>query len=226
MRGHPRIRKIFAIAALASVELASPEPDLEPDVTNRTPEYRAKFPLGKIPAFESSDGSFRLVESEAIAAYVAGCAKDPKIRLALLGGTLEERALVQQWTSFTGHHFEPTVLKIAEFVYGPPEARGSSEEKSQMQDWDRWLTYLENHLRGDGSGGTPRKWLVSIGGGAEDCPSIADITVACVLWGGCRVFMDPESRARWPESIRWLQQIRTTPGIHESFAGLMLDEKE
>jgi elongation factor 1-gamma len=145
--------------------------------------------------------------------------------VALLGGTLEERALVQQWTSFSGHHFEPTVVRIADFVYGPPEARGSPEEKSEMQDWERWLAYLENHLRGDGSGGAPRKWLVPISGGAENCPSIADITVACVLWAGCRVFMGSEVRAQYPESIRWLQQIRTTPGIHESFVGLMLEEE-
>lgn len=36
--------------------------------TNRTPEYLAKFPHGKVPAFEGPDG-FLLTESTAIAKY-------------------------------------------------------------------------------------------------------------------------------------------------------------
>lgn len=38
--------------------------------TNTTPEFLAKFPLGKVPAFEGADG-FLLTESLAIAYYVA-----------------------------------------------------------------------------------------------------------------------------------------------------------
>jgi elongation factor 1-gamma len=38
--------------------------------TNKTPEYKAKFASGKIPAFETKDG-FRLFEGSAIARYSA-----------------------------------------------------------------------------------------------------------------------------------------------------------
>ena len=38
--------------------------------TNKTPEFLKKFPLGKVPAFEGSDGVL-LTESNAIAYYVA-----------------------------------------------------------------------------------------------------------------------------------------------------------
>jgi elongation factor 1-gamma len=37
-------------------------------VTNKSPEFLAKFPLGKIPAFEGADG-FKLYEGDAIANY-------------------------------------------------------------------------------------------------------------------------------------------------------------
>ena len=37
--------------------------------TNQTPEFKSKFPLGKVPAFEGADG-FCLTESIAIASYV------------------------------------------------------------------------------------------------------------------------------------------------------------
>jgi len=39
-------------------------------VTNKTPEFLAKFPLGQVPGFEGDDG-FLLVESAAIARYIA-----------------------------------------------------------------------------------------------------------------------------------------------------------
>ena len=38
--------------------------------TNKAPEFLKKFPLGKVPAFEGSDGVL-LTESNAIAYYVA-----------------------------------------------------------------------------------------------------------------------------------------------------------
>ena len=38
--------------------------------TNKKPEFLNKFPLGKVPAFEGSDGVL-LTESNAIAYYVA-----------------------------------------------------------------------------------------------------------------------------------------------------------
>ena len=38
--------------------------------TNKSPEFLKKFPLGKVPAFEGSDGVL-LTESNAIAYYVA-----------------------------------------------------------------------------------------------------------------------------------------------------------
>lgn len=40
--------------------------------TNKSPEYRAKFPHGKIPAFEGADG-FKLFETQAIARYREFC---------------------------------------------------------------------------------------------------------------------------------------------------------
>merc|ERR1712083_1116909 len=40
--------------------------------TNKTPDFLKKFPLGKVPAFEGSDGTI-LTESNAIAYYVASC---------------------------------------------------------------------------------------------------------------------------------------------------------
>merc|ERR1712241_1019113 len=57
--------------------------------TNKSPEFLKKFPLGKVPAFEGSDGLL-LTESNAIADYVAND--------ELRGGSeAAARAQVVQW---------------------------------------------------------------------------------------------------------------------------------
>jgi hypothetical protein len=53
-------------AAIAGLHLQLKETKVDPDT--KTPEYLSKFPTGKIPAFEGSDGLL-LVESSAIARY-------------------------------------------------------------------------------------------------------------------------------------------------------------
>jgi len=58
--------------------------------TNKTPEYLAKFPLGKIPTFEGSDG-FNLSEGNAIAYYLADIAP-AAVRDQLIGSTPHQRA--------------------------------------------------------------------------------------------------------------------------------------
>lgn len=56
------------MAALTKTDLLPTPPEYKHFVTNSTPEWLAKFPLGKVPAFEGVDG-FRLTEGIAIARY-------------------------------------------------------------------------------------------------------------------------------------------------------------
>ncbi|KIO11413.1 hypothetical protein M404DRAFT_127786, partial [Pisolithus tinctorius Marx 270] len=57
---------ILAAADLSGLDIDVPH--FEFGVTNRTPEFLEKFPLGKIPAFEDNTG-FALVEGIAIARH-------------------------------------------------------------------------------------------------------------------------------------------------------------
>lgn len=59
--------KIKSAAALGGIEIAEPAA-YEHMVDNKKPEFLAKFPHGKIPAWESSDG-FKLFEGVVIARY-------------------------------------------------------------------------------------------------------------------------------------------------------------
>lgn len=52
--GNFRVHRAQVIAALNGLELNIPE--FAMGVTNKTPEFLAKFPLAKVPAFEGADG--------------------------------------------------------------------------------------------------------------------------------------------------------------------------
>ena len=51
----PNKKQTHAVANLNGLQID--EAPFQMGVTNRTPEFLSKFPLGKIPAFESADGS-------------------------------------------------------------------------------------------------------------------------------------------------------------------------
>jgi len=87
-------KRIFATAVAAGVKIDLDD-KFEMGVTNKTPEYLAKFPFGKVPAFEGS-GGLLLVESTAISRYVASLSPNPQ----LLGSTKAEAALIDQWVAF------------------------------------------------------------------------------------------------------------------------------
>ncbi|XP_061356191.1 glutathione S-transferase F11-like [Gastrolobium bilobum] len=67
----------------------------------KRPDFLLRQPFGQVPVVE--DGDFRLFESRAIARYYA--AKYADRGPDLLGTTLEERALVDQWLEVEAHNF-------------------------------------------------------------------------------------------------------------------------
>ncbi|KAF9233388.1 hypothetical protein BU15DRAFT_27404, partial [Melanogaster broomeanus] len=87
---------ILNIAALNGLDLQ--QAPFEFGVTNKSPEFLSKFPYGKIPAFEDSEG-WKLTEGTTIARYlsVIGGKSD------FLGSNAKETALVDQWTHFAEH---------------------------------------------------------------------------------------------------------------------------
>lgn len=59
--------QIQAVAAVGGVEITIAE-GYEYGVTNKTPEFLAKFPMGKVPALETPSG-LNIFEGTAIARY-------------------------------------------------------------------------------------------------------------------------------------------------------------
>lgn len=201
--------QILACAKLNNLALEVP-PDFAFGVTNQTPDYLAKFPLGKIPVLEHGD--FCLTESLAIAEYVAkhGPASDQ-----LLGATAGEQAHVHQFTYFNENHFGPTMRKLTvwRFGYGTYDEK---VEEAEAKNLERWLEYLEGVLKG-------RKWFVDMKDGRG--PSLADLAIADHLYMGFVKYIDAEMRKDYPALVEWYKRVSSIPEIAELYAGEMVDKR-
>jgi len=199
----------MAVAALNGLELTI-SPDFEMGKTNKTPEYLAKFPLGKIPALETASG-FMLYESSAITHYL--CEVGPR-REQLLGATPEERALVQQWVFFTTEQLYRTVMELVRPLLGFVPHDAAVEQRSR-EDLARWLAFLNEHLAG-------RTWFLP-GGTAL---SLADISVAHGLRLGLKLCIDAEERGKYPNLMQWWDRVLAVPEVNTAFGGNEVLEKK
>jgi elongation factor 1-gamma len=76
------------VAKFAGVDITVQQ--IKPFVDNKTTEYLAKFPFGRVPALETEEGN--IYESNAVAFYIAS-----KHLPSLLGGSDLEKALILQF---------------------------------------------------------------------------------------------------------------------------------
>ncbi|KAJ2530843.1 hypothetical protein EV175_007270, partial [Coemansia sp. RSA 1933] len=100
-----RSYKARIVAKYLGLELET-TPEFQMGVDNKTPEYLAKFPCGKVPTYDGADG-FTLTDSSTIAYYVASKAGGDS---PLLGKTAEETAEILQYILFAEADFTPAVL--------------------------------------------------------------------------------------------------------------------
>ncbi|KIO30484.1 hypothetical protein M407DRAFT_5667 [Tulasnella calospora MUT 4182] len=190
--GQPTGNRIKAVAAFGGVQIESDE-SWEFGVTNKSPEWLAKFPYGKIPAFECASG-LNLYETIAIARYIASLSKN-----SLLGTTPEEAAQVDQWVSFgdtelfANGSFVRYMLN-GKYPYSKPIDNYYRERNA------RSLKCLESHLAN-------RTYLVS------ERITLADISVASVLKVQFSWLVDTAERAALPNTVRFFETVSNQPAI-------------
>ncbi|KAI6104916.1 glutathione S-transferase C-terminal-like protein [Pisolithus croceorrhizus] len=160
----PQAKVILSAAALSNlgIELLP----FEYGVTNKSPEFTEKFPLAKIPAFESLDG-FRLTEGVAIARYVSSLVPDA----GLLGRSTKETALVDQWVHFA----ESEIHMDASMIYAGVGLKLLPGYNADLHKWHeervvRSLRFLDNYLETRPSG-------LLVGDGI----TLADVFLATVI---------------------------------------------
>ncbi|RAH68495.1 uncharacterized protein BO66DRAFT_326781 [Aspergillus aculeatinus CBS 121060] len=196
--------QIQAAAALNNLTLDIPQP-FAFGTANKSPEFLEKFPTGKVPAFESSDGEVTLVESDAIAQYVAGCGPAAP---ALLGRNVAEQAAVRQWICFAETEVFRNMVAVVLWRVGMREydARVDGEGAKGLEEA---LAVVERHLAG---GEREKDYLATEGG-----LSLADLTLASALFWAFMHYIDEEMRGRFPRVVRWYLRVVGAERVREVF---------
>merc|ERR1712012_1258857 len=157
--------------------------------TNKKPEFLSKFPLGKVPAFEGSDGVL-LTESNAIAYYVAND--------ELRGGSdAAARAQVVQWMCMADNEILPASCTWVFPTMGIMQYNKTATERAK-EDIKAALKTLNDHL-------LTRTFLVG------ERLSLADIAVACTMISLYTQVLDAEFRKPFVNVTRWFNTVVNQP---------------
>ena len=159
---------------------------------NKTPDYLAMNPNGKVPVLE--DGDFVVWESRAINAYLASL----KPEAGLYPDDARKRALIDQWSYWQAIHLGPAIQRIAfERLLKPMFGMGEADEtviEQQMKELAQLLPVLDAALAG-------KDWVCG------DL-SVADFALASVF-----VYRAPSrlSLDAYPNIAAWLARMEARP---------------
>ncbi|KAF5302173.1 hypothetical protein FQR65_LT08597 [Abscondita terminalis] len=185
-----------AYKALIAAKYASANVKVDPDFvfgeTNKSSVFLKKFPSGKVPAFESSDGKC-LQDGNAIAYYVAND--------ELRGKNDFDRAQVLQWICFAESDILPASCAWVFPILGIVEYNKKSFNRSK-EDVKAAFSVLNAHL-------LTRTYLVG------ERISLADIVVACNLLHLYTHVLENEFRKPFANVNRWFKTIVNQPNFRE-----------
>lgn len=156
--------------------------------TNQSDAFLKKFPLGKVPAFESSNGDL-LFEADAIAQFVA----DDQLR----GVSTLDRALVQQYIAFANNEITPSACTWTFPCLGFRQFNKTDTEAAKAH-LRKCFEMLDNFL-------LTRTFLVG------ERVSLADISLVCELVILFKLVLDPAFRAPYGNLVRWFETCVNQP---------------
>jgi glutathione S-transferase len=165
---------------------------------NRTPEYLAINPNGKVPAL--TDGDKRVWEADAIMAYLAKAAGS---NLWPSGG--DDRIEVMRWLSWNAYHFTRHAGALYFQHIVKPLIFGTGPDPKAVEEatgyFNQFAQVLNDHLKG-------RKFLVG------DALTIADLSVAVTLPYAEKAKIPVSGFA---EIERWHDRLNELPAWREPF---------
>merc|ERR1711935_47184 len=171
--------------------------------TNKSAEFLKKFPLGKVPAFEGSDGLL-LTESNAIAYYVAND--------ELRGGADQAaRAQVVQWMAMADSDILPAACTWVFPTMGIMQFNKNATERAK-EDIRAALKALNDHL-------LSRTFLVG------ERLTLADVAVACTLLSLYKQVLDPSFRKPFLNVARWFTTVINQPNAKSVLGSFTLCSK-
>eukprot|EP00088_Acartia_fossae_P008089 TRINITY_DN1380_c0_g1_i4.p1 TRINITY_DN1380_c0_g1~~TRINITY_DN1380_c0_g1_i4.p1 ORF type:complete len:428 (-),score=141.96 TRINITY_DN1380_c0_g1_i4:135-1418(-) len=159
--------------------------------TNKTPQFLKKFPLGKVPAFEGSDGTL-LTESNAIAYFVG----NDELRG---GSAAEARAAVVQWMCWADSDILPASCTWVFPCMGIMQYNKNQTDRAK-DDIKKCLEYLNSHL-------LTKTFLVG------ERVTLADISVCCTMLSLFKYVLDPAFRKPFMNVTRWFTTVINQPNV-------------
>lgn len=176
-------RKFKALIAAQYNGVTIEQPSFTMGTDNKTKEFLAKSPMGRVPLLETEDGC--IFESNAIARYVARLRRDTE----LYGSSYFDSGCVDAWLDFCSIDIElPSSLWILPILgYKPFDAEVFKTAKG---DLIKGLMTLEKHL-------TYRTFLVG------EKVTLADIAIVSALVYPMKMVLDGGIRSRMPNVVRW-----------------------
>ncbi|KAK7300194.1 hypothetical protein RJT34_11031 [Clitoria ternatea] len=106
---------------------------------HKDPEYLKLQPFGVVPVIK--DGDFTLYESRAIMRYYAEKYRSQGVEL--LGRTIEERGLVEQWLEVEAHNFHPPAYNLVIHVLFP-QLVGATSDPKVIEESETKLVHVLN----------------------------------------------------------------------------------
>ncbi|KAG8215327.1 hypothetical protein J3R82DRAFT_8919 [Butyriboletus roseoflavus] len=198
-------RVIKSVAALSGVEIEIVA-DYKHFEDNKKPDFLAKFPHGKIPALEGPNG-FNLTEGAAIARYLANLSPNAN----LLGTSLEEKALVDQWIHFAESEIDISTQLVNQMLRGI-FVYNKAIHNTLIDRQARALNTLEAHL-------LTRTFVVG------ERITLADLTIASAVFRSVSLTVDAAARLKLVNTIRHLETIVNQPKLKVIFGEVEYVEK-
>ncbi|KAI0172226.1 glutathione S-transferase [Hypoxylon sp. FL1284] len=190
-----RVRRAQVVAAINGLEITTTEDEFQMRVTNQTPEFLAKFPLGKVPAMECADG-FCVSEGGAMCTYLAR--SGPKAG-QLLGADAKTEALISQWSYFAETELTPSIQPLIIMLVLKLMPVDEKLYEKSIDSLERALKAIDASLQGG------KKFLVG------DTVTMADIMVSAILYQSAGFLIDAEMRKSVPNVTAWLQGLAALP---------------
>lgn len=106
---------------------------------HKEPEFLKLQPFGVLPVIQ--DGDYTLYESRAIIRYYAEKYRDQGTEL--LGKTIEERGLVEQWVEVEAYNFQPPIYKLVENILFAPILGVPSDAKAVQESDEKIAKVLD-----------------------------------------------------------------------------------
>jgi elongation factor 1-gamma len=199
--GNYRAQKALIAAAYSGANVTV-DPNFEFGRTNTSEEFLKKFPLGKVPAFEGSDGVC-LSQSNAIAHYLSND--------SLRGNNPVDQALVWQYVEFAENEILPSACTWVYPTLGFKQYNKQETEKAQNHI-KKCLALLNGLLE-------TRTFLVG------ERVSLADIVLCCNMMMLYAQVLDAKFREPYGNVNRWFTTCVNQPNFVKVLGEFKLCEK-